>query len=76
MESMLQDRSVDWKSDLEVTVGIQTIYPTWSVSYKKWHGPQFHQEATAVVNAPVKEESVGAMSDTIEDFPVVTAVPL
>jgi len=73
VENMLQNRSVDWISGLKFTVAIQTITPTWSVSYKKWHGPYSPPKATAVVSAPVEEQSAVAMGVTTEEVPVITA---
>lgn len=73
VESMLQNRSVDWMSGLEITAAIQTITPTWSVSYKKWHGPYSPPKATAVVSGPVEEQSAVAMGVTTEEVPVITA---
>jgi hypothetical protein len=72
-EIMLQNRSMDWMSGLKITVAIQTITPTWSVSYKKWHGPYSPPKATAVVSAPVEEQSAVAMGVTTEEVPVITA---
>lgn len=64
IESMLQNRAVDWNSGLEITARIQTIQtisPTWSISPKKWHGPHSHPETTATVSHPM------------DDLPVITA---
>jgi hypothetical protein len=73
VEGMLQNRPVDWMSGLKISVAIQTITPTWSVFYKKWHGPYSPPKATAVDSAPVEEQSVVAVGFTTEEVRVITA---
>jgi hypothetical protein len=72
----LQNRVKQWKSDIELLVGKQTIDPTWSVATRKWHGPHSHPKATAVAGALIEEETVRAVDVTTEDVTVVIASAL